>query len=54
MYPPVDGNPGLLAAWLKQTGYARQIERTKNFVVVTFSKYMPTEQLVAIINAAEV
>jgi subtilisin family serine protease len=54
VYPADGGNPHQLAEWLKQTGHVRLIERTRNFVIATFSKYVSTEQLVAIINAPEV
>jgi subtilisin family serine protease len=54
MYPADGAKPHQLAEWLKQTGHVRQMERTRNFVVATFSKYVSTAQLVAIINAPEV
>jgi len=54
MYPAEGGDPRELYAWLKQTGYVYQLERSRNFVVASFSKYVSTERLVAIINAPEV
>jgi hypothetical protein len=54
VYPAEGHTPQQLIAWLKQTGYVRETERTRNFVVVTFSKHVPTERLVAFINAPEV
>jgi hypothetical protein len=54
MYPAEGGNPRQLADWVKKTGYVRQIERKRNFVIATFSKYVSTERLISIIYAPEV
>ena len=54
VYPAEGSSPRQLVPWLKQTGYVRQVERTRNFVIVTFSKYMPTERLIEVINAPEI
>jgi len=47
MYPAEGGDPRELYAWLKQTGYVYQLERSRNFVVATFSRYMTTDRLIA-------
>jgi hypothetical protein len=54
LYPAEGGDPRQLFNWLKQTGYVHQLERSRNFVVATFSRYMATERLIALINAPEV
>jgi len=54
VYPAEGGDPHELIPWLKQTEYVRHIERSRNYVVVTFSKFMPTERLLAFIDAPEV
>jgi len=54
VFPAQGGNTGPLYDRLRQTGYVRQVERTRRFVVATFSKYVPTERLIAIINSPEV
>jgi hypothetical protein len=54
IYPADGRSPRELIPWLKQTGYVRQVERRRNFVVVTFSKYMPTHRLISVINSPEV
>jgi subtilisin family serine protease len=54
VYPPAGGDPRELFTWLKQTGDVHQLERSRNFVVATFSRYVSTEQLIAIINAPEI
>ena len=54
MYPPDGGSPRQLAAWLKQTGHVHELQRTRNFVVATFSKYTSTKRLIELINAREV
>jgi hypothetical protein len=54
VYPAAGGNPEGLARWFRKNGYVRYLEPTRNFVVVTFSKHLPTAQLVEIINAPEV
>jgi len=54
VYPAEGGDARELLTWLKQTGYAYQLERSRNFVIATFSKYVSTERLVAIINSPEV
>jgi hypothetical protein len=54
MYP-ADGIAARdLIASLKATGYVREVEKSRNFVVVSFSKHMPTNRLKAIFNAPEV
>jgi len=54
LYPAEGSDPRQLFTWLKQTGYVHQLERSRNFVVATFSRYMTTDRLIAIINAPEV
>ena len=54
VYPPEGGNVRQLIPWLQQTGHVREIERTRNFVVATFSKHTRTERLIAIINSPQV
>jgi subtilisin family serine protease len=54
VYPANGGDLGQLYAWLKQTGYVYQLERSRNFVIASFARYVSTERLVAIINAPEV
>jgi hypothetical protein len=54
MFPAQDSNQRQLVEWLKHTGYVRHLERARNFVVVDFSRYTPTEQLIAIINSSVV
>src|SRR4051812_4614764 len=40
--------------WLKQTGYVRHIEQARHFVVVRFSRYMPTHRLVELLDSPQV
>ena len=54
VFPAEGHNPQDLIPWLKQTGYVRHIERSRNFVVVTFSKHVPTDRLITFMNAPEV
>jgi hypothetical protein len=54
VFPAEGSSQRQLVEWLKHTGYVRQIERARNFVVVVFSRYMPTERLIAVINATQV
>ena len=54
VYPAEGGDLSQLSAWLKQTGYVYQLERSRNFVVASFSKYVSTERLIAIISAPAV
>ncbi len=54
MFPAEGNTPRQLIPWLKQTGYVRHLERTRSFVVVTFSKYLQTHRLISIINSPEV
>jgi len=43
-----------LVEWLKHTGYVRRLELTSNYIVAVFSKYTPTETLVAIMNSPSI
>ncbi|HEU5137212.1 MAG TPA: hypothetical protein VFU13_18835, partial [Steroidobacteraceae bacterium] len=54
VYPAEGGNARRLDTWLRQTGYVRHVERSRNFVVATFSKHIPTERLIAIFYSPEV
>jgi hypothetical protein len=54
VYPAEGGDSRQLFAWLRQTGYTQHIERTRNFVVVTFSKHVSAERLIAITNSPQV
>jgi len=54
MFPAEGGSQPELVEWLKNTGYVRNLERTRNFVVVVFSRYVPTDRLIEIINSPQV
>jgi len=54
VYPAEGGSSRELVAWLKQTGHLHDVERSRNYVVATFSKHIPTDRLIAIINSPEV
>lgn len=43
-----------LVDWLKSSGYVRYIERGRNYVVVTFSRFTPTQRLIDILDAPQV
>ncbi|HYJ42233.1 MAG TPA: hypothetical protein VEW08_15680, partial [Steroidobacteraceae bacterium] len=51
MFPAEGASQRQLVEWLKHTGYVRNLERTRNFVVVVFSRYIPTDRLIEIINS---
>ena len=40
-----------LVDWLKRTGYVRNLERSRKFVVVGFSRHIPTGRLIEILNS---
>jgi hypothetical protein len=42
------------ADWLKRTGQVRRVERSRAFVVATFSRHVSTERLLSVLNAPEV
>jgi Subtilase family len=54
MYPADGITARDLILSLKETGYVHEVEKTRNFVIVSFSRYMPTNQLKAVFNAPEV
>ncbi len=54
IYPAEGLDPRQLVPWLKATGYVHHLERTSKFVVVTFSKYLTTRRLIAVINAPQI
>jgi hypothetical protein len=51
MYPAYGSTQRQLVDWLKRTGYVRNLERARNFVVVVFARNTPNERLIAIINS---
>jgi hypothetical protein len=51
IFPAEGATQRQLVEWLKRTGYVRNLERARNFVVVVFSRYTPTARLIAIINS---
>lgn len=54
MFPSAGNNQRQFVEWLKRTGYVRDIEQTRNFLVVVFSRHISTERLIAIINSPQV
>jgi len=54
MYPADGVTQREFILWLKQTGYLHHVERTRKFVIASFSKYMPTDRLTAVINSPQV
>ena len=54
MFPAEGTNQRQFVEWLKHSGYVRNIERQRNFVVVVFSRYTPTSRLAEILNAPQV
>jgi len=54
LFPAPGINERQLVDWLKHTGYVRNIERAGHFVVATFSKYMPTGRLRAVLDAPQI
>ncbi|HYJ40156.1 MAG TPA: S8 family serine peptidase [Steroidobacteraceae bacterium] len=51
VFPAEGTSQRQLVDWLEHTGYVRDVELARNFVVVVFSRYTPTERLIAIINS---
>ena len=51
VFPSEGSGQRQLIEWLRNTGYVRHIERAHNFVVVAFSRYTPTERLIAILDS---
>ena len=51
MFPAEGSTQRQLVEWLKRTGYVRNIERERSFVVVEFSRNTPTERLITFINS---
>jgi subtilisin family serine protease len=54
LFPTIGTTQRELVDWLKHTGYAREIERTGHFVVVEFSRHIPTARLRAILDAPQI
>ena len=54
MYPAEGVTQRDLVLSLKKTGYVYQVERTNKFVIVSFSKYMPTYRLMEVVNSPQV
>jgi len=51
LYPAAGVTQRDLVLSLKKTGYVYQVERTRKFVVVSFSKYMPTKRLMEVVDS---
>jgi hypothetical protein len=54
MYPADGTTQRDLIRSLKKTGYVYQVETTRKFVIVSFSKYMPTSRLMTVLNSPEI
>jgi len=54
LFPASGVSPAEFVTWLNRSGYVRYVEKTRNFVVVTFSRYIPTSRLLGILNAPEI
>ncbi|HEU4778596.1 MAG TPA: S8 family serine peptidase [Steroidobacteraceae bacterium] len=53
MFAPEGVSQRELVTWLRSTGYVRKIERTRNFAVVTFSKFMPVPRMIEMLNSPQ-
>jgi hypothetical protein len=51
VFPAEGTSQRQLVEWLKHTGHVRSIERTRSFVVVLFSRFVPAGRLIEIINS---
>jgi hypothetical protein len=54
IFPSEGTNLRQLTDWLKQTGFARGVERSRNYVVAEFSRRMPTRELSRVLSAPQV
>jgi hypothetical protein len=54
LFPAPGTHPKEFVDWLKRSGYVRYVERTRSFVVATFSRYTPTARLVSILDSPQV
>jgi hypothetical protein len=54
LFPAERIQPLKLIDWLRHTGQVRKVERAGNFVVASFSRYIPTSRLLEILDSPQI